>query len=66
MEGHFHTMHIRRGDFQYESQRKAAEELLASTVDMLPAGSTVFIATDEKNTSFFEPFQERYNVREWV
>eukprot|EP00525_Craspedostauros_australis_P006509 CAMPEP_0198125496 /NCGR_PEP_ID=MMETSP1442-20131203/42726_1 /TAXON_ID= /ORGANISM="Craspedostauros australis, Strain CCMP3328" /LENGTH=222 /DNA_ID=CAMNT_0043785103 /DNA_START=63 /DNA_END=731 /DNA_ORIENTATION=- len=63
-EGHFDTFHIRRGDFEdhYEGTQQTAEEIINVTrSDMVP-GSTVYIATDESDKSFFDPFKEIYDV----
>lgn len=61
-DGLFHSMHIRRGDFQYKNTRKEASELIEASQDELKNNATLFIATDERNKTFFEPFKQRYNV----
>lgn len=57
-------MHIRRGDFhqQYKQQIKSAEDLYASVEDRLSPNSTIFIATDEKNRTYFDPFKEHHDI----
>ena len=54
----FDSFHIRRGDFQYKLTRLSAEEILANSQDVLQANGTIFIATDERNRTFFDPFRE--------
>lgn len=54
--GAYSAIHARRGDFQYK-QVKVSAEVMASTLgpDVFKRGEVVFIATDEKNRSFFTP-----------
>jgi hypothetical protein len=59
-------VHIRRGDFQAQYKRSilSAEDLLKSSKEILDEGGfkTIYISTDEKNKTFFEPFQKHYQV----
>ena len=51
--------HIRRGDFQQKHTRLAADEIVRLTLPLIPGNASnwlVYIATDEKNISFFAPF----------
>jgi hypothetical protein len=59
----FYTFHIRRNDFQYKEAWLSAAEIRAVSDELLPEGSLVYIATDEKRANFFQPFHERYKVR---
>lgn len=61
-EGIFDTLHIRRGDFQYKDTRISAEQIYENTKDKLVEHSTIFIATDERDKSFFDPLKQHYNV----
>ena len=64
-DGLFDTMHIRRGDFKHFADDDAwltSEVLLNNTKKELTANGTVFIATDEQDKSFFEPFIQYYDV----
>jgi len=61
-DGLFDTMHVRRGDFQYKKTRLEAEELIRRSKDKLEEGGLLFIATDERDKSFFQPFREHYDV----
>eukprot|EP01062_Namystynia_karyoxenos_P058790 TRINITY_DN50277_c0_g1_i1.p1 TRINITY_DN50277_c0_g1~~TRINITY_DN50277_c0_g1_i1.p1 ORF type:complete len:777 (+),score=257.76 TRINITY_DN50277_c0_g1_i1:150-2480(+) len=63
-EAGFSAMHVRRGELQYQEVKISAKELLANTADHLHSGELLYIATDEKQKSFFKPFEERgYRVR---
>ena len=61
----YHAYHIRRGDFQYEDTRLSAEDIYAQTRHLLDPNVTtlLYIATDEKNKSFFKPFTKDFTVR---
>eukprot|EP00934_Nitzschia_sp_Nitz4_P008577 Nitzschia sp. Nitz4//scaffold179_size51476//34375//36661//NITZ4_006929-RA/size51476-augustus-gene-0.1-mRNA-1//1//CDS//3329539225//8567//frame0 len=61
-EGNFDTFHIRRGDFQYKETRIEATQIYENVKDVLVENSTIYIATDEKDKSFFEPIMKHYNV----
>lgn len=58
----YSAMHIRRGDFQFKKTRIGAEEILRHTVNLLPQGQMLYVATDETDPEFLRPFQERYRV----
>jgi hypothetical protein len=60
--GEFDTFHIRRGDFQYKNTQVEADEIYRNVKDVLEENSTVFIATDEKNKTFFDPLAEHYHL----
>ena len=61
-DGLFDTFHIRRGDFQYKTTRVEAIDIYNNTRDLLQPRSTIYIATDERNKSFFDPLREYYNL----
>jgi hypothetical protein len=59
----FVSFHIRRGDFQQKHTRLPAEEILELTKHLIPGPhkeKIVYISTDEKNLSFFDPFRREY------
>eukprot|EP00934_Nitzschia_sp_Nitz4_P007095 Nitzschia sp. Nitz4//scaffold284_size24204//366//2431//NITZ4_008411-RA/size24204-augustus-gene-0.2-mRNA-1//1//CDS//3329545673//7085//frame0 len=58
----FDTMHVRRGDFQYTVTRVEANDIYAMTSKKIPDNTTVYIATDERDKSFFKLLQEHYDV----
>jgi GDP-fucose protein O-fucosyltransferase len=61
--GQYDAFHIRRGDFQYDAMHQPAPEIYNTTTRwFVPDGRTVYIATDEKNRSYFAPFQDHYNI----
>jgi hypothetical protein len=61
-DGIFDAMHIRRGDFQYKDTRIDAAEIYANIQDVIPNGTTIYIATDERDKKFFDVFRQHYNV----
>lgn len=58
----FDSMHIRRGDLQYEEVKVDAVELYEASKKELIEGGTVYVATDEKNRDFFKPLEEHYDL----
>ena len=61
--GAFDTIHVRRGDFQFKKTRLEAAEILENTKNELTPGGVLFIATDERQKSFFDVFRANYTVR---
>jgi hypothetical protein len=61
-DGDFDTFHVRRGDFQFTVTRATAEEILEMARKKLTENSTVYIATDERDRSFFQPLKDHYDV----
>ena len=61
-DGIFDTFHIRRGDFQYGNTRIGADEIHLNTKDVLIPNSTIYIATDERDKTFFDPLRQHYNI----
>jgi len=61
-EGIYDALHVRRGDFQYPPTQIPADELYEISKDALHQGSTIYIATDERDKSFFKPFKENYDL----
>jgi len=60
--GIYDSMHVRIGDFQYKHIRIPATEIYDNIHDIFVENTTVFIATDEQNKTFFEPLQKHYKV----
>jgi len=60
----FHTMHIRRGDFQFEQVRNMSpEDILDLNVKKwFTKKKVVYVATDERDEKFFEPFRKYYKL----
>lgn len=61
----FSTMHIRHGDFQFKVVRYAAQDIVdsVSTDIFTTPGELIYVATDERNMSFFEPLQRHYKLK---
>lgn len=62
INGDFDTFHIRRGDFQYKATRIDAQQIYNNVKDVLDEGSTIYIATDERDKNFFKVLREHYDV----
>lgn len=60
--GEYDALHVRRGDFQYKKTRIDANDLLQRSQKQLKKGTTLFIATDERDKSFFDPLKKYYTV----
>jgi len=61
-DGNYHSMHIRRGDFQYKETRIPATEIYDNIKEIFEDNSTLFIATDERNKTFFDPLAQHYQI----
>lgn len=60
--GDYNAYHIRRGDFQYTVTRYDAPRIIQNSMKEMTAGGVVYIATDEKNKAFFDPFRETFDT----
>ncbi|GAX18598.1 hypothetical protein FisN_10Hh195 [Fistulifera solaris] len=60
--GEFDSFHIRRGDFQYKKTRVEASQILQQAQKKIKDGATVYIATDERDKSYFKPLMEHFDV----
>jgi hypothetical protein len=58
--GTWSSWHVRRGDFQYKSTRLSIEEWYNNTKDVLKPNEPIYIATDERNKTFFDPLQSKW------
>jgi hypothetical protein len=63
----YFAYHIRRGDFQYKDTRVSSYAILQATKHLLDKYSErtklLYIATDEKDKTFFKPFHDHFDVR---
>lgn len=59
-EGSYSSFHIRRGEFQYKDVKISATEMMHNVGHFIPEKQLLFIATDERNKSFFEAFHARF------
>jgi hypothetical protein len=62
--GNFETFHIRRGDFLafQKGSQVTAEDIYKNTRSVLVENSTIYIATDERDKSFFEALRKHYHI----
>jgi len=60
--GDFDSFHIRRGDFQFKTTRIEAQEIYDNVHDVLTENKTVYVATDERNKTFFDPLRKHYDL----
>lgn len=58
----YYAIHIRRNDFQYTDVRVSCEDICENIKDRVPEGSKLYIATDHRDRSFFDPLVEKYDV----
>jgi len=61
--GGFSSMHIRRGDFQYKRVKIPAEEWYNNTKEIWLPNEILYIATDERNKTWFDPIQKHHSLR---
>jgi hypothetical protein len=64
-QGHnpiFDTLHVRRGDFQYEITRISIDKLYQMLSKQIPENATVYIATDERDKSYFNLLKDHYTI----
>jgi hypothetical protein len=62
VEGQYDAFHVRRGEFQYKKTRVSAKEIYETASDIIPDGTTVYIASDERNKDFFRDMAEHYDL----
>eukprot|EP00937_MAST-01D_sp_MAST-1D-sp2_P005220 g5220.t1 len=64
----YYALHVRRNDFQYHDMFVDAATIERNVRQLIPAGATVYIATDERRKSFFTgragegPLARRYTL----
>eukprot|EP01035_Chromulina_nebulosa_P018978 gene18978-24790_t len=58
--GSFTSFHIRRGEFQYKEVKISASELMRNVGHLIPSNELLYLATDEKNKSFFNDMLVRF------
>tara|TARA_Y100000748_G_scaffold303623_4_gene309405 strand:- start:6398 stop:7648 length:1251 start_codon:yes stop_codon:yes gene_type:complete len=58
----WHSCHIRRGDFQFTETRLSCDDLSRVFLLNIPVGDLLYIATDEKDRSFFKPLSAYYRL----
>jgi len=61
-KGAFDSIHVRRGDFQYKKTRLDADVLIEKSDRWLKDGGLIYVATDERDRSFFDPFKTHHDI----
>lgn len=61
--GGFSSLHVRRGDLQYKEVKISGEEWYNNTAKLWQPKELLYIATDEKDRSFFDPIAKHYDLR---
>ena len=61
--GGYSALHVRRGDLQYKKVKIPAEEWYENTMDVWRPQEILYIATDERNKTFFDPIANHHQVR---
>ncbi|CAM9636935.1 unnamed protein product [Ectocarpus fasciculatus] len=63
--GEFSTFHVRRNDFigMYKIVNVPLADVIANSLDHLNDNEVVYVATDEKDLSVFEPFKKNVRVK---
>jgi len=56
-------MHARRGDLQYKKVKIPAEEWYENTKEVWKPQEILYIATDERNKTFFDPIAKHHEIR---
>ena len=59
----FDTMHIRRGDFQYEETRIEASVIYENIRHIVPNKTVIYVATDEHDKHFFTDLGQHYDLK---
>lgn len=62
-QGEFSTLHIRRGDLQYKEVKFSAAEWYNNTRELWKPNETLYIATDERNKSWFDDLAKHHKLR---
>jgi len=64
----YDSLHVRRNDFyqQFSSSHVGADRILASITNTLKKNSTLYIATDETDSSYFRDISGRFTVKRLV
>ena len=57
------SLHVRRGDLQFKAVKIPAEEWYNNTYEIWQKNEILFIATDERNKTFFDPIKKYHDLR---
>lgn len=61
--GGFSALHVRRGELQYRKVKFPAEEWYQNTKEIWQPKEILYLATDERNKTFFDAIAARHEVR---
>uniref|UniRef100_A0A7S3DMJ3 Uncharacterized protein n=1 Tax=Entomoneis paludosa TaxID=265537 RepID=A0A7S3DMJ3_9STRA len=61
--GGYSSMHVRRGDLQYKKVKIPAKEWYDNTKEVWQDKEILYLATDERNKTFFDDLAVHYEVR---
>lgn len=59
----FSALHVRRGDLQFKEVKISAEEWYNNSKELWRPNELLYIATDEKNKTWFEPIQKHRPIK---
>lgn len=61
--GGYAALHVRRGDLQYKNVKISAEEWYDNLKETFIENEVIYIATDERNKTFFDPIKEYNDIK---
>lgn len=61
--GGYSSFHVRRGDLQYKKVKISGEEWQQNTKELFLPKEILYIATDERDKSFFDPLAEHHDLK---
>ena len=61
--GGYSSFHVRRGDLQYKKQKISGEEWKENTKELFLPKEILYIATDERKKSFFDPLATEHDLK---
>lgn len=61
--GGYSALHVRRGDLQYKKVKIPAQEWYDNTKDVWYPNELLYIATDERDKSFFDDIKKHHELR---
>ena len=61
--GGYSSFHVRRGDLQYKRVKIPAEEWEENTRELFMENEILYIATDERNKTFFDPLAKQHDLK---
>jgi len=61
--GYYSAFHIRRGEFQYKEVKIPGDQWMANIGQFIPKDELLYMASDERNKTFFLPFRNGHRLR---